>query len=159
MNSLDLVSKRGLTTKFTKSSLECTKNQKKIILGRSIGATMQKRKKSWKNALKIGFFFTIWVSEFWASIFGRSNGPNISGFRIIRISGLQHWLDVYLRRIWKWKIFKHAKCQKRECIFFRSDCRHMVAMCIRHHRRRRTLKNQSWCFHCLKCIYVIYLPL
>ena len=32
------------------------KNRKKIILGRSIGATMQKHKKSWKNALEIGFF-------------------------------------------------------------------------------------------------------
>ena len=36
-------------------------------------------------------FFTIRVSEFGASIFGQSNGPNISGFRIIGISGLQHW--------------------------------------------------------------------
>ena len=72
-------------------SKKSTKIEKKTILRRSICATMQKQKKSWKNALKIVVFFTIRVSEFGASIFGVSNGPNISGFRIIRISGLQHW--------------------------------------------------------------------
>ena len=39
-----------------------------------------------KKCSKNSVFFTI--PEFGASIFGRSNGPNISGFRIIRISGL-----------------------------------------------------------------------
>ena len=32
--------------------------------------------KSWKNALEVVIFFTIRGSEFRASIFGRSNGPN-----------------------------------------------------------------------------------
>ena len=44
-----------------------------------------------KKCSKNSVFFTIWVSEFGALIFGRSNGPNISGFRIIGIYGLQHW--------------------------------------------------------------------
>ena len=50
-----------------------------------------KTKKIMKKCSNNSVFFTIWVSEFGASIFGRSNGPNISGFWIIRISGLQHW--------------------------------------------------------------------
>ena len=38
-----------------------------------------------KKCSKNSVFFTIRVSEFGASIFGRLNGPNISGFRLIRI--------------------------------------------------------------------------
>ena len=64
-----------------------TKIEKKIILRRSIW----KKKKFMKKCSNNSVFCTIRVSEFGASIFGRSNGPNISGFRIIRISGLQHW--------------------------------------------------------------------
>ena len=51
-----------------------------------------KNVKIMKKCSKNSVFFTIWISEFGASIFGRSNGPNISGFWIIRISGLQHCL-------------------------------------------------------------------
>ena len=49
-----------------------------------------------KKCSKNSVFFTIRVSEFGASIFGWSNGPNISGFRIIRISGLQHCIYLVL---------------------------------------------------------------
>ena len=48
-----------------------------------------KNVKIMKKCSKNSVFFTIWISEFGASIFGRSNCPNISEFRIIRISGLQ----------------------------------------------------------------------
>ena len=51
--------------------------------------------KSWKNALEVVISFTIRVSEFGVLIFGRSNGLNISGFRIILISGLQHCMYGY----------------------------------------------------------------
>ena len=70
-------------------SKKSKKIEKKIILGRSICTTMQ-NVKIMKKCSKNSVFFTIRVSEFGALIFGRSNGPNISGFRIIRISGLQH---------------------------------------------------------------------
>ena len=51
-----------------------------------------KNVKIMKKCSKNSVFFTIWISEFGASIFGRSNCPNISEFRIIWISGLQHCL-------------------------------------------------------------------
>ena len=61
-----------------------------------------KNVKIMKKCSKNSVFFTIRISEFGASIFGRSNGPNISGFRIIRISGVQHWcngLSAEVRRL------------------------------------------------------------
>ena len=64
------------------------KSKKKIIPRKNICTPMQ-NVKIMKKCSKNSVFFTIRVSKFGASIFVQSNGP-ISGFRIIRISGLQH---------------------------------------------------------------------
>ena len=66
-----------------------------------------KNLKIMKKCSKNSGFFTIRISEFGASIFGRSNGPNISGFRIIRISGLQHWFWCVLSGYENEKIMFH----------------------------------------------------